>query len=46
MPRHSKTEGILSDAERLLMASLGLNISSGTMEDNLPKDIFSTKASP
>ena len=34
MPRHSKTEGILSDAERLLMASLGLNISSGTMEDN------------
>ena len=23
MPRHSKTEGILSDAERLLMASLG-----------------------
>lgn len=34
MPRHSKTEGLLSDAERLLMANLGLNISSGTMEDN------------
>lgn len=34
MPRHSKTEGLLSDAERLLMANLGLNISSGTIEDN------------
>ncbi len=33
MPRHSKTEGLLNDAERILMASLGLNISSGTLED-------------
>ena len=34
MPRHIKNEGLLSDAERIFMASIGLNISSGAMEDN------------
>lgn len=34
MPRHIKNEGLLSDAERLFMASIGLNISSGAIEDN------------
>ena len=46
MPRHSKTEGILSDAERLLMASLGLNISSGTMEDNFAERYLLYKGFP
>lgn len=34
MPRHIKTEGLLTDAERLVMAGQGLNISSGVSEDN------------
>ncbi len=34
MPRHVKNEGLLSDAERLLMASMGINISGGVLEDN------------
>ena len=34
MPRHMKNEGLLTDAERLIMASQGLNISSGVNEDN------------
>lgn len=34
MPRHIKNEGLLSDAERIFMASIGLNISSGAIEDN------------
>lgn len=40
MPRHAKTEGLLSDAERLLMASLGLNISGGTLEDNFAERYY------
>lgn len=34
MPKHSKTEGLLSDAERMFMISAGINISEGTLEDN------------
>ena len=34
MPRRSRSEGLLSDAERLLMAGIGINISSGACEDN------------
>lgn len=34
MPRHIKNEGLLTDAERLIMANQGLNISSGVSEDN------------
>lgn len=34
MPRRSRCEGLLSDAERLLMAGAGLNISSGAGEEN------------
>lgn len=34
IPRRAKTEGLLTDAERLVLASQGLNISGGVSEDN------------